>query len=124
MFICQNFLLTRKKEVSNGDYKNMRLIVMFDMPVETAAQRKEYSKFRKHIIKDGFTMLQFSVYTRYCNNDSDAEKHVKRIKDFKPKHGNIRMIKITENQFENMIMISGEKNDQEIIETREQLLVI
>ena len=111
-------------EMSNNGYKNMRLFVMFDMPVETTAQKREYAKFRKYIKKDGFLMLQFSVYVRYCNNDSDADKHVKRIKDFKPKYGNIRMIKVTENQFENMIMVAGDKNQQELTETREQLLVI
>lgn len=110
--------------MSDNGYKNMRLIVMFDMPVETTVQKREYSKFRKYIKKDGFLMLQFSVYVRYCNNDSDAEKHIKRIKDFKPKYGNIRMIKITENQFENMIMVAGDRNEQEILETREQLLII
>lgn len=105
-------------------YKNVRLLVLFDMPVETAAQRREYTKFRKLIMDDGFTMLQYSVYSRYCNNDSDAEKHIIRVKVMKPKYGNVRLLKVTENQFENMILIIGEKSLQEKAETSDQLTVI
>lgn len=110
--------------MSDGSYKNMRLLVLFDMPVEKAAQRKEYVRFRKKIMDDGFMMLQFSVYSRYCNNDSDAEKHIKRVKELKPKYGNIRILKVTENQFESMILVQGEKTAQERLETDEQLTVI
>lgn len=110
--------------MSDASYKNMRLLVLLDMPVESKAERREYARFRKYIIKDGFTMLQFSVYTRYCNNDSDVEKHIKRVVDFKPKYGNVRIIKVTENQFEKMILVSGEKTDQELVESSDQLIVI
>ncbi len=105
-------------------YKNMRLMVLFDMPVETDAQRREYTHFRKFIMDDGFMMLQFSVYTRYCNNDSDAEKHMKRVSSYKPKYGNVRILKVTENQFSSMVVLSGEKSAQEIVETVEQLTII
>lgn len=110
--------------MNNLSYKHMRLLVMFDMPVETKKQRKEYAKFRKALINNGFMMLQYSVYTRYCNNDTDTEKFIKRVMSFKPKYGNVRMIKITENQFEKMILVVGERDEQELNETREQLVVI
>lgn len=102
----------------------MRLFVLFDMPIEKEAQRKEYVRFRKFILQDGFVMLQYSVYTRFCINDTDASKHIKRVVGFKPKYGNIRILKVTENQFNNMIMVAGEKNEQELLETDEQLLII
>ncbi len=102
----------------------MRLVVLFDMPVETDSQRREYVHFRKAIMDDGFMMLQFSVYTRYCANTSSADVHIKRIKDFKPKYGNIRILKITENQFEDMIMVTGERSEQEIVNNDDQLVVI
>lgn len=114
----------RNCRVSDDSYRIMRLFVLFDMPVEKEAQRKEYTKFRKFIMKDGFLMLQYSVYTRFCNNDTDANKHIKRILSFKPKYGNIRILKITENQFKNMILVAGEKNEQETLEVEEQLLII
>lgn len=102
----------------------MRLVILFDMPVETDSQRREYVHFRKAIMNDGFMMLQFSVYTRYCANTSSADVHIKRIKDFKPKYGNIRILKITENQFEDMIMVTGERSEQEIVNNDDQLVVI
>lgn len=105
-------------------YRNVRLMVLFDMPVDTPAKRKAYAQFRKFIMDDGFMMLQYSVYTRYCNNDSDADKHIKRISTWKAEYGNIRLLKVTENQFTSMILIAGEKTEQELSESYEQLVII
>lgn len=105
-------------------YKIMRLMVIFDMPVQTDDQRREYRKFRDFIMDDGFGMLQYSVYVRYCPNDCDATKHIDRITKKKPKYGNIRIIKITENQFASMIMIAGEKSEQEQVVSPDQLLML
>lgn len=116
-----------RKTVLNEErisYKIMRLIVLFDMPVLTEDERREYTHFRSFIMDDGFMMLQYSVYTRYCANDSDADKHMKRIEDYKPKYGNVRILKVTENQFTSMVLVAGEKSDQEKAETDEQLLFI
>lgn len=108
----------------NQNYKIMRLLVMFDMPVETTAQRREYTKFRKYLLKCGFIMLQYSIYVRMCQNDSDIEKQVNRVKGFKPKYGDIRILKITENQYDSMIMVHGEKSEQENASASDDLVVI
>ena len=110
--------------MDNEGYRIMRLIVLFDMPVEKEAERKEYNRFRKFIINDGFLKLQYSVYTRFCNNDTDAEKHIKRILDFKPIYGDIRILKITENQFSNMVLVSGKRSEQEMLDFNEDLIII
>lgn len=102
----------------------MRLMVMFDLPVETKVQQRQYRKFHKHLIENGFLMLQYSVYTRYCNNDTAADKFSQRIHGMKPICGNIRILRITENQFENMILLVGEKTEREKIEKDEHLIVI
>jgi CRISPR-associated protein Cas2 len=94
-------------------YRVMRLLVLFDMPVETDDERREYVHFRKFIMDDGFLMLQYSVYSRFCANDSDSEKHINRIKGTKPKYGNIRIISLTDNQFSSMVVVQGEKSEQE-----------
>jgi len=99
-------------------------MVLFDMPVLSDEERREYVHFRNFIMDDGFMMLQYSVYTRYCANDSDADKHCKRIQDYKPKYGNVRILKITENQFTSMVLVAGEKSEQEKAETDQQLLFI
>jgi len=110
--------------MDKGSYRIMRLLVLFDMPVSTDDEKREYRHFHDFIMDDGFMMIQYSVYARFCNNDSDAAKHVGRILGFKPKYGNIRILKITENQFISMILVSGEKTEQEEKETSEQLLFI
>lgn len=101
----------------------MRLIVIFDKPVETKEQRKEYARFRKFLISDGFMMLQYSIYVRYCSNNTVAEKYVSHIKTFNNKFGDVRIISLTENQFANMVLISGEKSIREEIETDDSLIV-
>lgn len=105
-------------------YRIMRLIILFDMPVQTKEQKREYVKFRDYIMDDGFLMLQYSVYIRMCPNDFSVGKHIARIKAFKPKFGNIRIIKVTENQFVNMEIIHGEKLEQEKADLSEDLIVI
>lgn len=86
---------------------------MFDMPVVTAEERREYSQFRKKLIDDGFIMIQFSIYVRICKNQDDVIKHVTRVKSFAPSRGNIRLLQVTEKQYEQMIMLRGVKTDNE-----------
>ena len=68
----------------------MRLIVMFDLPVITEEEKRIYGKFRKFLLKDGYIMMQYSIYSRVCKNSDDVEKHVNRIKQNLPDKGNIR----------------------------------
>jgi len=105
-------------------YRIMRLVLVFDMPVNTKEERREYKKFRDYIMDDGFLMLQYSVYTRMCPNDYSVDKHIARVKSFKPKYGNIRIIKVTENQYLNMIMVHGDKTFQQELDLSEDLIVI
>ena len=82
----------------------MRVIVMFDLPVITEKERKIATKFRKYLLDDGFIMMQYSVYSRICKNNDDLNKHINRLKINAPKTGNIRLLQVTENQYNNIIM--------------------
>lgn len=93
----------------------MRVIVMFDLPVITEKERKIATKFRNFLLDDGYIMMQFSVYSRICKNNDDLNKHINKLKINAPKNGNIRLIQITENQYNNMIMFCGEKKIEEEI---------
>ena len=99
----------------------MRTIVVFDLPVKTKQERGQATHFRKALLDDGFEMLQFSVYTRICPNRDSAEKHLNRVKKFAPQSGSIRMLMVTENQYAEMAVISGEKTVQEKEVTFKQL---
>ena len=58
----------------------MWVLVLFDLPTETKKERKEYARFRKDIMGDGFTMFQFSIYLRHCPSKEVADMHIKRVK--------------------------------------------
>jgi len=93
----------------------MRIIVMFDLPVKTPAQRKVATKFRKFLIEDGYHMLQFSIYARVCNGSDAVEKHKKRLSISLPNNGSVRMMVITEKQYQSIEILVGalkeEKNE-------------
>lgn len=92
--------------------------------METSAQRREYTRFRKSLIRWGFIMVQYSIYARTCQNESDVDKHVNRVLSFQPKYGNIRILKVTENQYKSMILVHGEKSLQEAVTETDDLLVL
>lgn len=85
----------------------MWVIVFFDLPTETAAQRKQYSTFRKMLIADGFTMFQFSIYVRPCASQENADVHQKRVLSFLPNEGKICIMAITDRQFGNIKVFEG-----------------
>lgn len=96
------------QEALNG-YAIMWLYVMFDLPVETKVQRKVAARFRKDLLKDGFTMHQFSVYVRHCASNEAAAVHIKRIKGMVPDEGLISVLKVTDKQFGDTIRMVGRK---------------
>lgn len=101
----------------------MRVIVFFDLPTETAANRRAYSKFRKFLIKDGFMMIQESVYAKLSLNQTQTEQIVNNVKKNRPEKGLVQILSITEKQFNKMEIISG-KSSSNVISTDERLLVL
>lgn len=93
----------------------MRIIVMFDLPVVSEKERAIASKFRSFLLDDGYIMMQYSVYSRICKNNDDLLKHVNRLKVNVPTKGNVRLIQVTEKQYDKMIMFCGEKKMEENI---------
>jgi CRISPR-associated protein Cas2 len=85
----------------------MWLIAMFDLPVDTKAARKAYAQFRKSLLKDGFTRMQFSVYARHCASEENTEVHIQRVQGFLPDDGEVRLLAITDKQFERMRVFWG-----------------
>ncbi len=93
--------MPRKRFINSG-YVAMQLVVFFDLPVRTKEDRKNYAKFRKALLEDGFAMLQFSVYARYCPSDEIATRHKRYVRDALPPRGAVRMLTVTTRQFEKM----------------------
>lgn len=92
----------------NG-YRIMWVIVLFDLPTETKAERKAANVFRKKLINDGFTMFQFSIYMRHCPSRENSMVHIKRVKNLLPKYGKVCIFELTDKQFGNMELFHGRK---------------
>ena len=91
----------------------MRLLVFFDLPVQSKSERREATQFRNYLIKDGFYMIQFSLYGRICNTIESAVLHEARISAQAPKSGSIRSLIVTEKQYASMHILVGEKKKKE-----------
>ena len=98
----------------------MWVIVMFDMPTETKADRKRYARFRKRILDDGFNMFQFSMYIRHCMSRENALVHIQRVKNILPEKGHIGILCITDKQF-GQIEIFSDKKPTEAPDSAQQL---
>ncbi|HED06447.1 MAG TPA: CRISPR-associated endonuclease Cas2 [Ignavibacteria bacterium] len=83
-------------------YRIMWLFVFFDLPTETKMDRKNYTKFRKCLLKDGFTMMQYSVYIRNCASKESTNVHLKRVEKNIPRKGNISIMEVTDKQYGNI----------------------
>lgn len=88
-------------------YRNVWLIAMFDLPVDTKQARKEYARFRKELLKDGFSMMQFSVYIRHCASEENADVHFRRVQNALPDDGEVRLLAVTDKQFARMQVFWG-----------------
>lgn len=101
----------------------MRTIVFFDLPNIYARDRRNYQKFRKFLINEGFLMLQESVYSKIVLNSVQSELLVNRIRNNAPKKGLIQVLTITEKQYANIEYIIGQSQTK-IINTEERLVVL
>lgn len=90
----------------------MRLIVILS-PTDKWGTKTEYTNLRKFLIKDGYLRIAPEVFMRIVQNRKTSEKHYCRIKEFAPKTGVVRMLRITEKQYENITMITSEPDYQE-----------
>lgn len=92
-----------------SEYRVMWVLVLFDLPTDTKKDRKIYTEFRKRLIKDGFTMFQFSIYTRHCASRENADVHIRRVKSFLPNFGKVGIMCITDKQFSEIELFYGRK---------------
>ena len=104
-------------------YRYMRIIVMFDLPVVSISDRREYTKFRKYLIKSGFFMMQESIYCKLAQNSTAADLIVENIRKNKPPSGLVQVLKITEKQFSRIDYIVGEKKT-EILDSDERIVIL
>lgn len=101
----------------------MRILVMFDLPVGTELERKNYRLFRKYLIKSGFLMLQESVYCKIAQNTTVADAIIANVRKNRPDDGLVQVLKITEKQYSRMEYIVGESKS-DVLDSDERLVVL
>lgn len=101
----------------------MRVIVFFDLPVGTASERRAYTSFRKFLIKNGFIMIQESVYSKLALNATVSEAIMKRVREESPTVGIVQMLTVTEKQYSKMEYIVGDKKSG-TLDTDERLVIL
>ena len=104
--------------------RDMRLMIIFDLPSIESYEKKEYRNFRKALIKNGFMMLQFSVYVREYNRQINIRDEVRKIEKWLPSSGSIRAIGITECQWQNMEIVLGNKTFDQVINEPKRFIKI
>ena len=101
----------------------MRVLVFFDLPILTEANRRNYRQFRKFLIKSGFLMLQESVYCKLAQNNTAADAIVENVKKNKPPEGLIQVLRVTEKQYNKMDYIVGSRKDC-VIDSDERIIIL
>ena len=103
--------------------KFMRMLVFFDIPVKTAKQRRSATGFRNFLLKDGYHMVQYSVYARVCNGLDAVAKHKARLHSYLPDNGSVRLLVITEKQYETIEILVGNYYEDDTSFVCEQLSI-
>jgi CRISPR-associated protein Cas2 len=98
--------------MNNSPFSMGWLMAMFDLPVMTHKERKVATHFRNDLIDNGFLMIQFSVYVRPCVNFEQLNKHIGAIRKLVPEAGNVRLLYITDEQWEKSVTVIGPNYDQ------------
>ena len=94
----------------------MRLLIFFDLPMTTKKEKRVYSRFRKYLIKNGYMMMQYSVYCKIFPNREATVKHVEILRKNVPKKGQIRLLMVTEKQYSKIeIIVGGVSNQEKVI---------
>ncbi|NLY87879.1 MAG: CRISPR-associated endonuclease Cas2 [Clostridiales bacterium] len=101
----------------------MRVMVLYDLPVGSSNEIREYTRFRKYLIKSGFMMMQESVYTKLALNQTASNYIMENVRKNRPESGIVQMITITEKQFSNMELVTG-KARSSVLATDERVVIL
>jgi CRISPR-associated protein Cas2 len=90
-------------------YRMAWVLVFFDLPVGTSDERRDASNFRKDLLKDGYMMVQFSVYARPCGTADRVDTQVRRLNSKIPSKGEVRGLMISDAQWGRMIIMRSQQ---------------
>jgi CRISPR-associated protein Cas2 len=90
-------------------YRIMWIFVFFDLPTNTKRQRRRATQFRKGLLQDGFSMMQYSVYVRHCASKQSSDVHTQRVRKMVPPEGHVSLLSVTDKQYGCIINYLGAK---------------
>lgn len=99
------------------------LMVFFDLPVGTKAERRQATRFRNFLKDDGYMMLQFSVYARICRSEDGVSKHLSRVTANLPQEGSVRALQVTDKQYARMRLLLGQARRSETVASSQMVLL-
>ena len=94
-------------ELRLNAYRIMWLFVFFDLPTGTKTERRNAAQVRKSLEKDGFSMMQYSVYVRHCPSKENMDVHVKRVRRSMPPSGYTSILSVTDKQYGEILNFWG-----------------
>jgi len=98
-------------------------MVFFDLPMLTKKDVREYTKFRKYLISQGFVMIQKSVYSKIALNGTASNAIIDNLKKNLPEIGLVQILVITEKQYQGIEFLVGE-GQKETVDTQQRLIVL
>ncbi|MEL3908299.1 MAG: CRISPR-associated endonuclease Cas2 [Treponemataceae bacterium] len=101
----------------------MRVLVFFDLPMLTRKEKSNYRDFRRYLIKNGFVMMQKSVYSKIVLNLTAQKTVVSNLKKNKPPTGLVEVLTVTEKQYSKIEIITGE-NKNEYLQNDKRIIVL
>ena len=105
-------------------YRYMRVVVFFDLPAVESDDKRAYQQFRNNLMKIGFEMIQYSVYSKICTNKQSADSCIGSVAQISPQKGSIRVLTLTEKQYSSMeVIIGGLTESEKNIKDRRLIII-
>ncbi|WVN21673.1 CRISPR-associated endonuclease Cas2 [Metamycoplasma gateae] len=102
--------------------REMRILLMYDIYYNGDDDTKMYNKFVNHLYKLGYIRIQYSIYAKILPTHTEYENEKRKILRFIPKNSNVRILLLTEKQYQNIEILNGIKAKNEIYNLEEEYI--
>lgn len=92
-----------------SDFRFMRVILFFDLPMISDAEIRRYTRFRKYLLSNGYNMMQYSIYSKICPNRDTIRWHMQDLERNLPPDGSVMVMMVTEKQYQSIQSLVGSK---------------
>lgn len=86
-------------------------MVFYDLPVSTEKERRNAARFRKMLIRTGYTMVQKSVYVRLSRNRMHISSETQAIRQMAPPNSSVIILPLSLEDFKRMTCVTEKSFD-------------